>query len=41
MVMVIYQYVDRVGELLFPPMFLYNICNNEKYYPDEPVNINI
>ena len=30
MLMVIYHYVERIGELLLPPIFLYNIYGNEK-----------
>ena len=41
MVMVIYRYFERVGELSLHPFFWYNIYNNEKYYPGEPVSINI
>ena len=39
--MVIYRYVDRIGELLLSPIFLYNIYDHEKYYPGEPFNIHI
>ena len=41
MLMVIYGYVESIGELLSPPIFPYKICDNEKYYPGEPVNIHI
>ena len=39
--MVIYHYVDRIGEFLLPLICSYNICNDQKYYPGEPVNIHI
>ena len=40
-VMVIYHCVERIGELMLPPIFCitYNII--KKYYPDEPVNIDV
>ena len=41
MVMVTYHYGDIIGELSLPPIFLYNIYDNEIYYLDEPVNIHI
>ena len=41
MVMLIYHYVERIREFSLPPIFSYNINDNEKYYPDEPVNIRI
>ena len=41
MVMVIYHYVEIIWRILITPDFLYNIYNYEKYYPGEPVNINI
>ena len=39
-VMVIYHYVERTWRILINPNFLYNIYDNEKYYPCEPLNIN-
>ena len=41
MVMVIYHYVERIWGILVTPNFLYNIYDNEIYYPGEPVNIHI
>ena len=41
MVMVIYHYTERILRIIVTPNFLYNIYNNEKYYPGEPVNIHI
>ena len=40
-VMVIYHYVERIWRILVTPNFLHDIYDNEKYYPGEPVNINI
>ena len=40
-VMVIYHYVGRIWRVLVTPNFLYNIYDDEKYYPGEPVNIHI
>ena len=39
--MVIYHYVDRIGEFSLPTIFLYNIYDHENYNPGEPVNIHI
>ena len=39
--MVIYLYVEIFWRILFTPNFLYNIYDNEKYYPGEPINIHI
>ena len=39
--MVIYRYVEIIGELFLPPIFLYNLCYHEKYHPCEPVNIHM
>ena len=41
MVMVIYHYIERIGELSLPSFFgvVYTIM--KKYYPGEPVNIHI
>ena len=39
--MVIYHYVGRIWRVLVTPNFLYNIYDDEKYYPGEPVNIQI
>ena len=41
MEMVIYRYIEIIGELLLPPNFLYNIYDDQKYYPGEPVYIHI
>ena len=41
LVMVIYHYVERIGEFWLPPIFLYNIYNHEKYYPGELCIIHI
>ena len=41
MVMLIYHYVDIIGEFLLPLFFSYNMYDHQKYYPGEPVNINI
>ena len=38
-IMVNHHYVERIWRNLFIPNFLYNIYDNEKYYPGEPVNI--
>ena len=38
-VMVIYDYAEIVRIILVTPNFLYNVYDNEKYYPGEPVNI--
>ena len=40
-VIVIYHDVKRIWIILVTPDFLYNIYDNEKYYPGEPVNIHI
>ena len=40
-VMSIYHYVEIIGELSLPLIFLYNIYDHQKYYPGEPVNIHI
>ena len=37
----IYHYVERIWRIIITPDFSYNIYNNEKYYPGEPVNIHI
>ena len=34
-----YRYVEKIGEFLLPLIFLYNIYDNEKYYPGVPVNV--
>ena len=40
-VMVIYHYVERIWRIPIPP-FVYITCMIiNRYYPDEPVNINI
>ena len=41
MLRVIYHYVERIGELSLPPIFLYSIYDNEKYDPGKPFNIHI
>ena len=41
LVMVIYHYVEIIWRILVTQVFLYNICDNEKMYPREPVNIHI
>ena len=41
MVMVIYPYVERIGELSLPLILSDNIYDREKNYPGEPVNIHI
>ena len=41
MVMVIYHYVYRIGELLLLHMSSYNIYDLKKYYPRGPINIHI
>ena len=40
-VMVIYHYVERIGELSLLLNFLYNIYDYETIFPGEPVNIHI
>ena len=40
-VMVIYYYIDIIGEFLLPPFFSYNIYDHQKYYSGEPVSIHI
>ena len=40
-VMAIYRYVERIGEFLLPPIFLYNKYDHEKCYPGELVHIHI
>ena len=40
-VMIIYHYVEKMWIIIVTLNFLYNICDHEKYYPGEPVNINI
>ena len=40
-VMVIYRYIERIGELLLPPIFLYKNIIMGRYYPGEPVNTHI
>ena len=37
--MVIYHDIERIWRILVAPNFCYDICNHEKYYPGEPVNI--
>ena len=37
----IYHYVERNCRILVTPNFVYNIYDNEKQYPGEPVNIHI
>ena len=39
--MLIYHYVERVGEFFLLLIFLYNIYDNEIYYPGETVNIHV
>ena len=39
--MVIYHYVEIIGEFLLPSIFSCNIYNHENIYPCEPVNIYI
>ena len=39
--MIIFHYVDRIGEFLLSPIFFNYICDHEKYYTDEPFNIHI
>ena len=41
MVMVIKHWVERIWRIIVIPAILYNIYDHEKYYPGEPVNINI
>ena len=41
MVMAIYHCVERIWRTLVTPNLLYNIDDDEKYYPGEPVNIHI
>ena len=36
--MVVYHYVDRIGEFSLPPNFLYDIYDHKKDYPGEQVN---
>ena len=40
-VMVIYHCIERVWGIVVTLNFLYNIYDHEKYYPGDPVNINI
>ena len=37
--MVIYLYVERIGEFSLPPIFRITYMIMKKYYPGEPVNI--
>ena len=37
--MVIYCYIEIIGEFLLPPNFLYNVYDHENYCPGKPVNI--
>ena len=39
--MAMYHYVEIIGEFLLFPILSYNIYDNEKCYPGEPVNIYI
>ena len=39
--MVIYHYVEIIGEFLLPSIFSCNIYNHENIYPGEPVYIHI
>ena len=41
MIMVIYHYVEINLRILVTPDFWYNIYDNEKYNPGEPVNTHI
>ena len=41
MVMVIYNYVERICRIIVTPIVSYNIYYHEKYYPSEPTNIYI
>ena len=40
-VIVIYHYVERIGELSLPPIFHTTYTIIKKYHPCEPVNIHI
>ena len=40
-VMVIYHYVERIWRILVTPVFCITYMIINKYYPGEPVNINI
>ena len=35
------HYIERIWRILVTPNFLYNIYDDEKYYPVEPVNMHI
>ena len=39
--MVIYHYSEKIWIILVSPIFLYNMYNHEKYYPNEPVIMHI
>ena len=39
--MVIYHYIEIIWRIIVTPKFSYNIYDHEKYYPGEPVNINM
>ena len=39
--MAIFYYRERTRRIIFTIDFLYNIYDHEKYYPYEPVNVNI
>ena len=41
MVILIYYYVEIIAEFLLPLIYLYNIYDNQKYFPGEPFNIHI
>ena len=41
MVIVIYHDIEIIWIILVTFHFLYTICDNEKYYPGEPVDIYI
>ena len=41
MVMVIYHYVERIGEFLLPPIFCIIYTRMKKYYPGKLVDIHL
>ena len=41
MLILIYHYIDRIGEFSLPTMVWYNVYYHQKYYPGEPVDIYI
>ena len=39
--MEVYHYIETIWRIIVTPDFLYNIYDNEKYYPGGPINIHI